>query len=192
MLLWGQGLPDSSRRRTLPPIRPKVSQTTGRWGGLSVSLVISLGSNLGDRQSNIAEALERLGQRFRTIEASRLYRCAAVDYEDQPEFLNAVAEYESPRLSPEEVLQVLLGIEKEMGRTRSVPKGPRTIDLDILFFDDIEVDGGLLTIPHPRLFDRSFVIRPLAELPSFKRLDRKYTFKNSFKIDAFPYTGKKD
>ena len=153
-----------------------------------MSLVVSLGSNLGDREGNIARALELLGQRFRAVETSRLYRCAAVDYEDQPEFLNAVAHYESPRLPPEEVLHILLGIEGEMGRKRTVPKGPRIIDLDILFFDDVEMDDDLLTIPHPRLFERSFVIRPLAELSCFEKLNRKYAFKTSFKIDAFPYT----
>jgi 2-amino-4-hydroxy-6-hydroxymethyldihydropteridine diphosphokinase len=125
-----------------------------------VKAYIGLGANLGDREESIRSAAELLGaSRLSTIRETEPW-----GYEDQPLFLNAVAELETD-LPARELLDGLLEVERELGRTRGGPRfGPRTIDLELLVYGDLLVDEPGLTVPHPRLHERLFVLEPLAEL----------------------------
>lgn len=124
---------------------------------------IGLGSNMGDRKSNCLMALELLNQAGRVARVSSWYSTEPVGYEDQEEFINAVAEVETS-LSPKELLALCLAIEDRLGRRRLQHWGPRTIDLDILFYGEETVASPGLTIPHPLLAERRFVLAPLVEL----------------------------
>jgi 2-amino-4-hydroxy-6-hydroxymethyldihydropteridine diphosphokinase len=126
---------------------------------------IGLGSNVGDREEYLREAFVALRRLGEVGAASLLYETAAVGPIPQPDFLNAVAELRTEML-PEELLKELLYIEKEHGRDRSagLPKGPRTLDLDLLAYDDVVLDTPSLTLPHPALSERLFVLIPLAEI----------------------------
>jgi 2-amino-4-hydroxy-6-hydroxymethyldihydropteridine diphosphokinase len=125
---------------------------------------ISIGSNLGDRESNFRTALERFKQKGLIIrtESSR-YETEPWGVKDQPRFLNMALEIET-ELAPEELLQTLKDIETEMGRNKSFTWGPRIIDLDILLFDDLILNGEDLKIPHPFMHERDFVLKPLSEI----------------------------
>ncbi len=121
---------------------------------------VGLGANLGDREATIRRAAELLG----THRLSSIRETEPWGYADQPMFLNAVAELDTD-LSPRALLDRLLELERELGRTRDGPRfGPRTIDLDLLLFGDDVVDEPGLTVPHPRLHERLFVLEPLHEL----------------------------
>jgi 2-amino-4-hydroxy-6-hydroxymethyldihydropteridine diphosphokinase len=127
---------------------------------------VGLGSNLGDREGSIRAALEELDrtQGVRTLAVSRLRETAPVGYVDQPDFLNAVAEVETT-LPAKGLLDALLAVERKLGRTRHGPRyGPRTIDLDLLLYDDAKLEERGLAVPHPRLHERLFVLEPLHEL----------------------------
>jgi 2-amino-4-hydroxy-6-hydroxymethyldihydropteridine diphosphokinase len=125
---------------------------------------LSLGSNLGDRAGHIERALQLLASEdVQVVKRSGLYETAPRDYTEQPWFLNMVAEIETS-LSPAELLRRAAGIENQLGRERLVDKGPRTMDIDILLFGDLVIDTETLTIPHPRMHDRRFVLEPLAEI----------------------------
>jgi 2-amino-4-hydroxy-6-hydroxymethyldihydropteridine diphosphokinase len=121
---------------------------------------VGLGANLGDREATIRRAAELLGpHRLSTIRETEPW-----GYADQPMFLNAVAEVET-ELEPGELLARLLEIERELGRERGGQRyGPRTIDLDLLLYGDRIVDEPGLTVPHPRIAERAFVLEPLFEL----------------------------
>lgn len=151
-----------------------------------MSIFIATGTNLGDRQKNLAIAREILSTHFVLIAESRIYESPAVDYESQPDFYNQVLEFQTPLATPEETMGILLEIEKDLGRNRDIPKGPRLIDLDILFWDDLELKTKTIQIPHPRLFTRSFVVLPLSELPGFNKLQEKFSFTFSFPNSASP------
>ena len=126
--------------------------------------VLGLGSNLGDRETAIASALARLEARgFRRSLLSSLYLTEPVGGPPQGYFLNAVAAGET-QLSPEALLASCLGVERELGRVRTEPNGPRTIDVDILFMGTLRRDAPAPVIPHPRLHLRRFVLEPLAEI----------------------------
>lgn len=144
------------------------------------SFFIATGTNLGDRAKNLVIAKERLKHHFELIAESSIFESPAIDYLDQPDFYNQVLELKLPNLKPEKVMSLLLDIEKKMGRNRLIPKGPRLIDLDILFWGLEEIQTPTLQIPHPRLFERSFVVLPLSELPGFKILEQKFQFNFSF------------
>ncbi len=126
---------------------------------------LSLGSNLGDRIRNIRRALEKLsevGVEIRRV--SSLYKTEPVDFRSQPWFVNGVAEART-RLAPLELLNALQTVERCLGRPPSrIPKGPRRIDIDILLYENVVARSPALTIPHPRLAERRFVLVPLAEL----------------------------
>jgi 2-amino-4-hydroxy-6-hydroxymethyldihydropteridine diphosphokinase len=124
---------------------------------------LSLGSNVGDRAAQIADALHRLQSIGTVVRSSSLYETSPVEFNDQPWFLNAVAELHT-ELDPEPLMQALLDIERAMGRERTLPKGPRSIDLDILLFDDLELHTEIVDIPHPSMQLRRFVLIPLAEI----------------------------
>jgi 2-amino-4-hydroxy-6-hydroxymethyldihydropteridine diphosphokinase len=124
---------------------------------------LSLGSNLGDRESHLRAALERLPPDVLVRRASPLYETAPVEFTAQPSFLNQVIEAETA-LSPAELLSRTAVIERDLGRTREIPKGPRTLDIDILLYDKDIIQTATLQIPHPRMTERRFVLAPLADL----------------------------
>jgi 2-amino-4-hydroxy-6-hydroxymethyldihydropteridine diphosphokinase len=124
---------------------------------------LGLGSNLGEREANIASALKMLGQEARIVKVSSLYETEPVGYKDQPWFLNCVCSVETD-LSPQALLKLAKTIEKNLGRKPTHRFGPRLIDIDILFYDDLILDSPDLTIPHPRLMERAFVLVPLKEI----------------------------
>lgn len=124
---------------------------------------LSLGSNLGDRETNIASALKILGQKVRISKVSSLYETEPVGYKDQPWFLNCVCAVET-ELSPQALLKFAKAIERNLGRERTIRFGPRAIDIDILFYDGLILDSSDLVIPHPRLAERAFVLVPLKEI----------------------------
>ena len=126
---------------------------------------VGLGSNLGDRQALIRRAAELIGAR----RLSSLLETEPWGYADQPKFLNAAAEVETP-LTPRQLLVHLLDVERRLGRERIGPRwGPRRIDLDLLLFGDESIEEPDLVVPHPRLTEREFALRPLAELvPALK------------------------
>ena len=121
---------------------------------------VGFGSNLGDREGTILAAARRLGPH----RLSQIRETEPWGYDDQPRFLNAVAELET-ELAPRELLDRLLEIERGLGRVRGGPRyGPRTIDLDLLLYGDLLLAEPGLTVPHPRLAERLFVLEPLYEL----------------------------
>ena len=127
---------------------------------------VGLGSNLGDRAGYLLLAVRgMLDAGLDVIRLSSIYETAPVEYEHQPAFLNLVAELRGSTLpKPEQTLARLLRIEYALGRTRDIPMGPRTIDLDLLIFKDERLDTEFLTLPHPRMAGRRFVLVPLNEL----------------------------
>ena len=128
---------------------------------------IALGSNLGDREGNLHEAVRRMGALGRVVAISIFHDTEPVGYLDQPRFLNGAALLETA-LSPHDLLHGLLSVEQDMGRDRaSVPaKGPRVIDLDLLLYGDTVLQSDELTVPHPAMHERGFVLAPLAEIAS--------------------------
>lgn len=130
-----------------------------------VTAFIALGSNLGDPAAQIRRALRALAALpdTRLVRWSSLYRNPPAGYHDQPEFINAVARIET-RLAPRDLLEELLAIERAHGRVRDFPNAPRTLDLDILLYGEQTVREPGLTIPHPRMLERAFVLLPLAEI----------------------------
>lgn len=143
-------------------------RTRGEFGRRRESDVattyIALGTNIGDRERNLREAmrlLEAAGIRVRKM--SSIYETEPVDYLDQPWFLNAVLEAETG-MPAEELLKTLRRIESEMGSKKVFAKGPRLIDLDILLYGDATIETASLQVPHPRMLLRNFVLVPLAEI----------------------------
>lgn len=125
---------------------------------------LSLGSNLGERTAQLESAIERLGQLGEVSARSSFYETEPVEVAgEQPWYLNCVIALETV-LSPNELLREILGLELSMGRRRTEPKGPRTIDIDILLFGDVIIDTPHLTIPHPGMHQRRFVLDPLTEI----------------------------
>jgi 2-amino-4-hydroxy-6-hydroxymethyldihydropteridine diphosphokinase len=129
---------------------------------------LSLGSNLGDREANLRGAIAQLSELGSVSRVSALYETEPVEVAgQQPWFLNCAAAVETD-LAPLEFLQRMLAIELAMGRKRTEPKGPRTIDMDIIFFGDEVLDTKELSVPHPAMQHRRFVLEPLAEIaPEF-------------------------
>jgi 2-amino-4-hydroxy-6-hydroxymethyldihydropteridine diphosphokinase len=132
---------------------------------LAEKVYIGIGSNVGEKKGNINRALRLLAEDGRLLSAAvaPLYKTGPVGFTDQDWFLNTVAAYEAD-LAPHGLLELLMGIEKEMGRVRTIRWGPRVIDLDILLYGDAVVSTPDLEIPHPRLAERAFVVVPLADL----------------------------
>lgn len=130
-----------------------------------VTAFVALGSNLEDPQAQIHAGLREMDALpgTRVARASSLYRSAPVGYHKQPDFLNAVAQVET-RLEPRALLDGLLEIERRHGRVREFPNAPRPLDLDILLYGSFALREPGLTIPHPRMHERAFVVVPLAEI----------------------------
>jgi len=130
------------------------------------SIYVGLGSNLGDRAGFLLMAVRGLlDTGLQVIRLSSIYETRPVGFVDQPDFLNQVAEIKAPTVfSPEQVMARLLRIEYSLGRTRDVTMGPRTIDLDLLLYQSETRHTEFLTLPHPRMHLRRFVLAPLTEL----------------------------
>jgi 2-amino-4-hydroxy-6-hydroxymethyldihydropteridine diphosphokinase len=126
---------------------------------------IGLGSNLDDPCEHLLHALRELASlpHIQVFATSSFYRSAPLGYLEQPDFINAVAELETT-LSPGALLDALLGLERECGRTREFRNAPRTLDLDVLLYDDLRHHEHSLTIPHPQMHLRAFVLCPLLEI----------------------------
>ena len=131
---------------------------------MSEHIYLGLGSNLGDRLAHLGRAVRELEERgVRVLRSSRVYETDPVGGPPQPEFLNAVLEVET-ELEPLELLGACLDLESVMGRVRGEPWGPRVIDIDLLTYGDREITEPGLTVPHPRMHQRAFVLVPLLEL----------------------------
>ena len=127
-------------------------------------IYLSLGSNLGDRAANLEQAIEALSEiGVRVLRRSSIYETEPVDFLAQPWFLNCVVEAETS-LAPRPLLEQLQVIERHLGSKKLVPRGPRIIDLDVLFYETAVIHEAGMEIPHPRLAERRFVLVPLAEL----------------------------
>jgi 2-amino-4-hydroxy-6-hydroxymethyldihydropteridine diphosphokinase len=124
---------------------------------------LCLGSNLGDREENLRQALALLSPKADVEKLSAIYETEPVGYTEQPLFVNLVCRI-STDLQPDELLRFVKRIETEMGRIPSFPNAPRIVDIDILLYEGTIIEIRNLTIPHPRLKDRAFVLIPLAEI----------------------------
>lgn len=127
------------------------------------TVYLSLGSNLGDRGAHLREAIERLSALGKVTAVSSFYETEPVEFTNQPWFLNCAAAMRTEKM-PRQLLAGILAIEQQLGRKRTQPKGPRIIDIDILLFGNSIVNTSQLTIPHPALQERRFVLEPLAEI----------------------------
>lgn len=126
---------------------------------------LSLGSNVGDRELQLRDAIARLDTAGRVVAVSSFYETEPVEFTEQPWFLNCAVAVETEK-TPRELMAAILQIEQQMGRRRVQKKGPRTIDIDILLFGDTVVEVEELSIPHPAMQQRRFVLEPLAEIAS--------------------------
>jgi 2-amino-4-hydroxy-6-hydroxymethyldihydropteridine diphosphokinase len=126
---------------------------------------LGLGSNLGDRLANLQRAIDLLAAEpgISVIRTSRVWETDPVGGPEQPDFLNTVAEIDTT-LEPDDLLGAANRVEATLGRTRDVHRGPRTIDIDVLMIDRLTIHDDHLTVPHPRMHERAFVLMPLLEL----------------------------
>jgi 2-amino-4-hydroxy-6-hydroxymethyldihydropteridine diphosphokinase len=139
---------------------------------------LSLGSNVGDREKQLREAITRLNSAGRVVRLSSFYETEPVEFTDQAWFINCAVALETSA-TPQQLMGTILRIEKEMGRRRVQKKGPRPIDIDILLFGKQIINSKEVTIPHPAMHQRHFVLEPLAEIapeavhPIFKKTVRQ-------------------
>ncbi len=144
---------------------------------MSHIVYLALGTNLGDRLANLHAAIEAMSPEIKVIVESKVYETPPWGIENQPEFLNMAAKCETA-FEPEPLLKRLKQLEVQLGREQSFRWGPRLIDIDILFYDDLLLESESLTIPHPRLHERAFVLMPLADIaPDFVHPVLKETIK---------------
>jgi 2-amino-4-hydroxy-6-hydroxymethyldihydropteridine diphosphokinase len=128
---------------------------------------VGLGANVGEPRRQLEAAIEELMNlpATKSVHASSVYKSAPLGYLDQPDFLNAVVQLDT-ELSPEDLFENLQEIERRHGRERPFAGAPRTLDLDLLLYGDATIDSPRLTVPHPRMHERAFVLKPLLELDS--------------------------
>ena len=126
---------------------------------------LGIGTNIGDRLENLHNAVDSLNLIPMTLvmDVSNIYETDPVGYSDQQDFLNMAVKIDT-ELSAESLLGVCLGIEAGMGRVRKIKNGPRIIDIDLLLYEDEKINSNTLTLPHPRMFERGFVIKPMLDL----------------------------
>ena len=124
---------------------------------------LSLGSNVGNREANLNTAIDRLRDFGEVVAISSFYETEPVEFTEQPWFLNCAVALDTEK-TPKQLLAGILDIEQQLGRRRGQKKGPRIIDIDILLFGDSIVEDAGLTIPHPAMYERRFVLEPLAEI----------------------------
>lgn len=135
-----------------------------RSSGPPTRVAIALGSNLGDRHAHLEFAVTRLRQILTNVRVSSIHETAPEGVsEPQPDYLNAVVSGDTT-LDPHALLQALLAIERDRGRTRISQRASRTLDLDLIFYGDAVIDTPELTVPHPRYLERQFVTKPLGEV----------------------------
>lgn len=137
---------------------------------------LGLGSNVGDRENQLKEAIRLLDEQsgIKVVKVSSFYETEPVGYVDQPDFLNLCVEIQT-ELSPKAVLERGLAIEQQLHRVRKARWGPRTLDIDILLYGDQIIEEQDLTIPHPRMTERAFVLIPLQEIAPNKIEPRTQT-----------------
>ncbi len=158
---------------SLAPVAPE-----GETGWVRKLVYLSLGSNIGDRAANLTAAIEALRELGDVVGVSSFYETEPVEFTRQAWFLNCAVALETEKL-PKQLLSAVLHIEQQMGRKRTVAKGPRVIDIDILLFGTSVIDTPQLTVPHPAMHERRFVLEPLAEIapevrhPIFKKTVRQ-------------------
>ena len=151
---------------------------------MPATVYLSLGSNVGERERQLRDAQIRLATLGRVSAVSPVYETEPVEFTAQPWFLNCAVAIETD-LTPQQLMAAILRIEEEMGRRRVQKKGPRSIDIDILLFDDLVLESEELTIPHPAMHQRRFVLEPLADIapqalhPVFRKTIREL-------LDALP------
>ena len=161
------------------------------------SIFIALGTNLGNRGANLQAARGALGKSIILNRTSAIYETAPWGYLDQPNFLNQVVSGQID-LSPQALLVLLKRLERELGREPTFHYGPRAIDLDILFYDDLILETPELTIPHPHLAERAFVLIPLAEIapewqhPMFHQSIQELASQVPDKEDVWPWLDSTD
>lgn len=126
-------------------------------------IYLSLGSNLGNREEYLEKALEFLGEKCIIVKRSSIIETKPVGFLDQPDFLNMCVAVETS-LNPYGLLDFCLSVEKKLGRKRTIKNGPRVIDVDILLYNDLKINSEKLVIPHPRMYEREFVMKPLNEI----------------------------
>ena len=136
-----------------------------------VQAYLGLGSNIGDRKQQLLKAIDLIGniKGIKVTKQSSIYETAPIGYTDQPNFLNLCLEIET-ELSPQQLLKHCLDIEQQLHRVREIRWGPRTLDIDILLYSDNIIETDNLSIPHPRMKERAFVLIPLNDIASDKRI----------------------
>jgi 2-amino-4-hydroxy-6-hydroxymethyldihydropteridine diphosphokinase len=127
------------------------------------TVYLALGSNVGDSEKHIEQAIASLGEGLNTIERAPLYESKAVGFTGQADFLNTAVRGETD-MAPEELLVFIKKTEQKIGRQQTFRWGPREIDIDIIFYDDLQQQTEALTLPHPEFRGRDFVLRPLSDL----------------------------
>jgi 2-amino-4-hydroxy-6-hydroxymethyldihydropteridine diphosphokinase len=147
---------------------------------------IALGTNMGDRYRNLVDAIHLLKEEvdISLVKSSSIYETVPVGYADQEDFLNMVISIRTT-LTPYELLEVCLRIEKDLGRKREIKWGPRIIDLDILLYNQENIEAEDLVVPHPRMHERAFVMAPLLEIDSFIPFaSQEKSVKDYYKMNA--------
>ena len=154
-----------------------------------MSIVIALGSNLGQSIKTFNSATEDLSKTFTLKAKSSFYKSQDIYDSNAPHFINQILIFESmPNLSAFEVMNILLHLEIKYGRIRTHKGSPRTLDLDLIFYDEQKIEHPYLMLPHPRWHQRSFIIRPLQELKVDHKFGHAIANITDFTIDAFPLT----
>jgi len=157
-----------------------------------MSLIIAIGSNIGDKEKNLFQVKKILRSKFTYISESPIYESEPVDYINQDYFYNQLLEFKLPHLSPLQVLDICQEIETDMGRVKLIDKGPRLIDIDIIFWGLESLKTKRLTIPHSSWSIRSFIVKPLKHLPYFKILKKSFKIPTSFHSTAKQIVQKKE
>lgn len=151
-----------------------------------MSLIISTGTNLGNREENLFKAKKLLSETFSFVAESKIVESKAVDYLDQPDFLNQCLEFEIPKVLPTDCMKFILDLEEKMGRIRNISKGPRTIDIDIIFWGLETINAQNITVPHESWAQRSFIALPIMDLPYYSVLKSTFNFPKKFNNTCYP------